>query len=316
MGSTTPVVRVCAWENRAAGSLEGFSRLCWSGSEPVVGHDAERSRLYSPMLSILASVDSEGFKRVLATEAVAAVLDAVSPSRRVYGIFGDINTGYIFVPNFQPTLHEGRYKLREASEMPFEEIDEDGKQTLSDSDSQTTYVTSTEVVGCRVLSEDGEIDGEPSVNVLAPGYGIIWVAASDLVDMSSEETEAEQSPRRISSLRLSFGDRQHSTDGLYRFLQLVGSSLLRLELAIPADQTTLVIHQHLSGCPNLTALSIEGLKVDAAALIGLCRHHQRWFSELNCEFESLLTLALELMLDDSLLVQNLKCLTITTVDME
>lgn len=98
----------------------------------------------------------------------------------------------------------------------------------------------------------------------------------------------------VTSLRLMFDeDTPAAAAGLARFMELVGSTLVRLWLGLPRAEGRYAVSA-LRSCPNLKTLVVHGAAIDTEAFLEAYDECNARVEELDCTFSDFSRLATEL----------------------
>lgn len=161
-----------------------------------------------------------------------------------------------------------------------------------------SWTLPTEVHGVKILG----VSVGSQLPVLVPGYGVCEVNRDDLHSVGDTDGP-DRRQGGVASLQLEFfGD--DALAGLPRFLEVVGSSLKRLEIEIESDED-MDVQRILRACPNLDTLIIRGPRVATAPLLEAYRVYGCRVSEINCCFSDLSMITRELSDKNSNLVRTL-----------
>lgn len=228
---------------------------------------------------------------VEAADAFAAALAADDPVSCVYGRHGFSTEGSAATTPLGRS--RDRWMLKQGSAVTIQAMDP-GEVVPVES---ASWELEDDVFGVRVLGSDEPESGERTVRVLVPGFGVCKVPRDQLV--AARETQ------RVGGVVtcLELGNVQE--EGAYRFLDLVGSSLIRLQLDFNTtfDQNFSRIFQ---ACPNLETLIIGRPDVNAEAFLRAYRGSSAHIVELECCFDSLGAIADELADSSTRLARTVK----------
>lgn len=164
----------------------------------------------------------------------------------------------------------------------------------------------SDAYGTMSLTANCLDEDEENVWVLLPGYGVCTVAR-DAVELVGEDEDGGQQCRGdLTFLKLEFAETPAAVQGLTRFLELVGSSLTRLELRMVHDSDLDICHL-LGSCPYLETLVVHGPCINTAEFLKMYRETNRMhIVELECRFDDIGAFMTELTDPRTRLAQKLK----------
>lgn len=116
--------------------------------------------------------------------------------------------------------------------------------------------------------------------------------------------ESQRQRRGITSLNMAYVTAPEAGAGLYRFLELIGSSLTRLQLS--SLDLDIDIARVMQACPNLETLIVHDIEVSAKELVDAYRINDSRISEIECCVDNLSTISRELMDAKTTIAQTLK----------
>jgi hypothetical protein len=158
----------------------------------------------------------------------------------------------------------------------------------------------SDVYGTMSLAVDG-----PDAWVLLPGYGVCAVAKDAVELVGDDEGERQQFHGDLTTLKLDFINTPAAVQGLARFLELVGSTLTKLELRMVHDSGLDICHL-LGLCPVLEALVVHGPCINTAEFLKRYRENSVLIVELECRFDDIGAFMKELTDPRTQLAQKLK----------
>lgn len=211
-----------------------------------------------------------GFAKVLASADPAIELF------RAYGVPDYDNNGNVLAPD-----HGTIGMLKTGTPLTLLPMDADGVAI--------DWNLETDVCGVRVLQV---YDNSGVAFVLVPGYGVCQVAR----DQVMPETEP-RSKGGVTSLHIKVQNPEDNVRGLPRFLQLVGSPLLRLSLVFPraSEASEVWSIDILKSCPNLKTFALRGpAPIDTESFLSVYRESRLKIEDLDCPFDDIGRLAREL----------------------
>jgi hypothetical protein len=267
---------------------------------------SNHARAHSSITSVTLS---DVFLTLRDVEAVAKVVDAVDPIGLLFGHQpyemedNSVDDARAFavigqeLPVFAK-LNRGT-AIQLVSMHPYEGISEESSSWTLESD----------VPGVTLLSWRGLESDEPRVRVLVPGYGICTVAQDQLVRVTQAEPSLEQPKGSLTSLQVSFLASSEAAAGYKRLLELVGSSLTRLQLQLVLNEDLDITHV-LRCCPRLKTLIVHGPNVSSDAFIQAYRDNGATIAEIECNFDSLQRIMEELASRESPVAQKLRALSL------
>jgi len=109
-----------------------------------------------------------------------------------------------------------------------------------------TWKLSTVVTGIRAINGSNDQDGDPTLRVLLPGYGLCSVHRHQLLEVP-DECQTELHPHNgVTKRIITFMRNSEALEGLPRFLDAVGSSLTHLRLH---TRRILTMQRLFTACP-------------------------------------------------------------------
>ncbi|ETP23968.1 hypothetical protein F441_02983 [Phytophthora nicotianae CJ01A1] len=251
--------------------------------------------LFSKRATAFSAVESLAFistrsMSVVDIEAFSTVLASDHPEEELFGCI--------------PGLIEARDATAKAGTSFYWELTNRGHARRN----SRAVTCQSSLYPVRTFSDDGKSEW---VNVLVPGYGHCYVRRADL---TFDEATTLERPCSVTELRIGFDISEPSvSDGLSRFLAVIGSSLKRLTLNTSSFE--LNGNAVLQNCPNLEELSLCGgemmdMKLDFSSF----RASNEAIPELVFEWDTVSALANELSNQNNPLSKCLRRLRVFLTD--